>query len=244
MNTPSSPLSVDRSIIGAIRTVPIHPRPGIESPEPMLPFVTISRQPYSGAWTFAQQLVEALNVSDPGVRPWTCWDRELVEKVAADHHMSKELIEAIEDGQHSWLIDFLSSLSFVDGPEAADVAKAYERIATTVRKLAAGGRVVIVGRGGVFITRRMRGGIHIRLVAPFEDRVAFMIRQLGTRPQDAPSLLQRFDRNRLAFLKRYWPSESVVPETFAATLNTSQLDTTTMIQIVQSLIRQRVAAAR
>ena len=40
-----------------------------------------------------------------------------------------------------------------------------------VRALAEVGRVIIVGRGGVFITRDLPGGIHVRLVAPREWRV-------------------------------------------------------------------------
>ncbi|MCY2951886.1 MAG: cytidylate kinase-like family protein [Planctomycetota bacterium] len=248
MITPS-PLNLSvRPIVATIRTVPFPLKP-IEtsptsqtSPPPPLPFVTISREPYAGAWSFAQQLVEALNTCDPGPRPWTCWDRELVEKVAADHNLSKVLIEAIENERHSWLTDFLTSLSYTDGPEVADESRVYQHVATTIRKLAASGRVVIVGRGGVFITRHMPAGIHIRLVAPFEHRVAFFNQQCGIKPADAPGLLRQLERNRHAFYKRHWPNESISPENFAATLNTAQVNLQSMIQIVESLVLQPVPA--
>ena len=244
MLTPS-PLNLSvRPIVATIRTVPILPRPIETSPPPPLPFITISREPYAGAWSLAQQLVEALNTSDPGPRPWTCWDRELVEKVAADHNLSKELIEAIENERHSWLTDFLASLSYTDGPEVADESRVYQRVASTIRKLAATGRVVIVGRGGVFITRHMPAGIHIRLVAPFDHRVANMIRQLNLDPHDAHHRLHKLERNHHAFFKRHWPNESLHPITFAATINTALVDTPAMIQFVQALVRQRVPATK
>jgi cytidylate kinase len=247
MITPSTfNLSV-RPIVATIRTVPFPPKPvetSPTSPPPPLPFITISREPYAGAWSFAQQLVETLNTCDPSPRPWTCWDRELVEKVAADHNLSKELIEAIENERHSWLTDFFTSLSYADGPEVADESCVYQHVATTIRKLAASGRVVIVGRGGVFITRHVPAGIHIRLVAPFEHRVANMIRQLNLDPHDAPNRLHKLERNRLAVFKHHWPDESLDPITFAATINTALVDTTAMIQFVQALVRQRAPAPK
>jgi len=236
-----------RSISAVIRTVPIPPKASTDEPPPpapVLPFITLSRQPYAGAWTLAQQLVDALNLSDPGERPWTCWDRELVEKVAADHHLSRELVESIEDEHYSWITDFLSSLSFADSSPITDEAKVYEGVATTIRTLAKAGRVVIVGRGGVFLTRRMVGGIHIRLIASAENRVAFLAQKLNMSHELAAARLRQLERNRMGFYKRYWPGESLNLDVFAATLNTGVLDTPTMIQIIQALVRQRVMAGR
>ena len=117
-------------------------------------------------------------------------------------------------------------------------------MATTIRTLAKAGRVVIVGRGGVFLTRRMAGGIHLRLIAAVENRVAFLAQKLNMSHELAAARLRQLERNRTGFYKRYWPGESLNPEVFAATLNTGVLDTPTMIQIIQALVRQRVMARR
>lgn len=244
MKTSSIPLHLNVGpILGAIRAVPIPLKPTPDSPTPPPPpFITISREPYAGAWTMAQQLVQALNQSETDEYQWTCWDRELVEKVAADFHLSEEAVDAIEDDRHSWLTDFLSSISLSDMPNTADEARIYERVAHSIRKLAASGRAIIVGRGGIFITRHMPGGIHIRLVAPFEHRAAFLAQQRGIKPEEAPAILRQLDRNRLAFYKRHWPNETIGPETFAVTINTAEVDVPTMIRIIQSLVCQRVTA--
>jgi len=232
-----------RPIFAAIRTVPIAPKPGSEpAPPPAEPFITLSREAGAGAWTLAQKLVESLNADDPGGRPWTCWDRELVEKVCADHHLSKELIDSLEDTSHSWLGDFLGSLSFSDSQPLMDEARAYNRVAATIRALAQAGRVVIVGRGGVFITRRMPGGIHVRLVAPLEYRIGFMAQLLNLSADAARVRVREMERNRSAFYKRYWPGESLSAETFTMTINTAMVDLRTMIETIKVLTRQPAMA--
>jgi cytidylate kinase len=229
-------------IIGAIRTVPIPVHPG-ELPEPPpppppRPFITISREPGAGALTFARQLVDELNSSDPGDRPWSCWDRELVQKVADDLHLSSQLIDSLEEANHSWFSDFLNSLSFADEGSFADEARIYRRVVATIRALAQAGRVVIVGRGGVFVTRNMPGGIHLRLIAPFEKRVEFMAAQLHFSREAAAAYIKQLDKNRRAFLARYWPKEVMTDETFTLVINSAAVKMETMVDIVKSLVRQ------
>ena len=114
-------------------------------------------------------LAKRLNAADPGELPWTVWDNELVERVAVEHQLPAASIESLKDQQPSWLEEALVSLMLGDHPDELNV---YHRVAATTRLLAEMGRVVIVGRGGAFITRNLLGGIHLRLVAPLEFRVA------------------------------------------------------------------------
>ena len=101
-----------RSIFAAIHAAPVALRhtPREQPPTPGL-FVTISRQGGAGGRTVAQLLVNRLNVLDPNDVPWTLWDRDLVEKVAADNHIARELIESLEDTSRSWVEEFLVSLA-------------------------------------------------------------------------------------------------------------------------------------
>jgi len=230
-----------RPILGAVRTVPIAPKFPELAPPPDNAFLTISRQPGAGGWTLARQLVEALNAQHPEDRLWTCWDRELVEKVAADYQLAERQVESLEEADHSWLKDCLESLSFSDS-HLADEATIYSRVARTIRALAESGRVVIVGRGGVFITRHMPGGIHIRLVAPFEQRVAFMAKSLNLSPKAAAAHVRQLEHNRQAFYRRYWPNEPLSPETFAITLNTALVPPESMLHMICDLVRAPVAA--
>lgn len=234
-----------RPIIGTIST---SMRPsqadarGRQSPAP-LPFVTIARQAGAGGVTLAQVLVKRLNEPDPGKQPWSAFDRELVERVAADHKISASLIESLGEASSSWLSEFFAGLKFSDRGKLADELQVFRRVAQTIRALAQVGRVVIVGRGGAYITRNMPGGVHVRLVAPLAHRIKASAERHGLSKTEAADHIRQFDRNREAFYKRYWPDQTQGPELFTATLNTSDLDEDQLIKCVMPMIRPAVAAA-
>ena len=210
----------------------------VGAPAPPAPFFTISREVGAGGNTLAQALVLALNRHvDAGERPWEAYDRELVEKVAADHHISSSLIASLGDSGHSWFREVLSGLPG-DSAEPSEF-NLYRRVAQTIRALAQAGRVVLVGRGGVYITHRMPGGIHVRLVAPLEHRVNNMARQLNLNPGAAADHVRRLDKNRAAFYHHYWPQFQLTPDTFTITFNTAQLTEDQMTDTLATLMLRR-----
>lgn len=184
------------------------------------PFVTISRQGGAGGRTFGQLLVNRLNTLDPGEEPWTLWDRQLVEKIAEDHKIARELVESLGETSRSWFEDFLAALS-VQGDETE--ARIYQVVATAIRAMAQKGRVVIVGRGGVYITRNLPGGVHLRLVAPVEYRAKHMAEQLQMSYEAALAHVHQLDRQREIFYHRYWPKQVVGVEAFTLTINMSMV---------------------
>jgi cytidylate kinase len=216
---------------------------GPKSPKPPKPFVTISRQPGAGAWTLAQRLVERLNALDPGDPPWTCWEKELVEKVAADHHIARELVQSLGERSRTWLEEVFAGFS-THAAQYAEEFAVYRHVAATVRALAQIGRVVIVGRGGVFITRDLPGGIHLRLVAPLPYRVAAMARSLNIPEADAATVVREMERAREAFHHRYWPRETMAPETYTAVLNTQAVGEDRLADWVAALIVQQCPAGQ
>ncbi len=227
-----------RPIAAAIRTLPIPHKDKIAAPGEIRPFITISREAGGGAKPLAQELVNALNQTVDSAHRWSSWDRELVEKVARDCQLSESLIEHLEESNHSWLTSFLTSLSM---GEDADEARVYGRVAATIRALAQAGRVVIVGMGSVFITHRMPGGIHIRVTAPLEQRIGFMMESHQISHDAAVARIRELEKNRARFYKRYWPNESLGPETFAMTLNMAIMDIPTMVEVIRTAVPRLVA---
>jgi cytidylate kinase len=217
-----------------------HPEGG--EVERAVPFVTISRQAGAGGRTLAEALVdrlarlEALLPGGPPEPPWTIWDRELIEKVASDLHISAPLIDRLEDRAQSWLSELFSGMSSSSTADAAAEIRVYHRVAETMRSLAQGGRVILVGRAGVFITRSLPGGIHVRLVAPPERRVQNMMEREGLTRDAAQRRVAEIDRNRAAFYRRYWPRESLESDRFTVTLNTAELSERQMVECLLPLI--------
>lgn len=205
-------------------------------------FITVSRQPGAGAITFSHRLAERL--SRESRHHWSAWDRELVEKVSAEHGIAKEIIEAIPNRHHSWLDDLLQSLTVSESPSDLMEIRAYQRVAMSIRALAAAGHAVIVGRGGNFITRQMPGAIHLRLVAPPEYRIKYTAERDNIPIHEAAERIVEIDRNRAEFYHRYWRGKVLAPETFTMTLNSGELSMDELIECVIPLIRMREAAGK
>jgi hypothetical protein len=195
------------------------------------PFVTISRQVGIGLPSLPQSLAEALGEQSSRDPPgWSVWDRELTEKVAADYHLPLQKIEQVEQSGYSWLDTFVSGL--VGTPDDFAIV---HRVRDAVRDLAAQGNVVLVGHGAVFMTSDMPGGVHVRLVAPLRYRVANFAHSLGVSIPEAAGSLQQAQRNWTEYLRTYWPTQSLAPETFAATLNTAALDEDRLVRCIVSV---------
>jgi cytidylate kinase len=218
-------------ILAAVRshvhTIEANPTAG-EHPQP---FITISRQAGAGGRTLMGRLVDRLSKRDAGEPPWSGFDKALVEKVAEDHHIHKTLVNLLGEQCHSWLYDVFAGLS----AQTTEI-QVYRRVAETIRGLAQGGRAVIVGRGGVFITQNMPMGVHIQVVAPFEHRVAQMARLMRTDARSAQAEVRRIDQNRASFYKRYWPDTVLSSSAFTATFNSAAISEEQMVQAVLPLV--------
>jgi cytidylate kinase len=216
-----------------------------EAEQTPAPFVTVSRQAGAGGRTLGRALADRLTALGPPDRPWAVWDRELVEKVSAEEHIPASLIESLEaDGpRRSMFQDFLASLSARNDAADLDEFQVYRRVARTVRALARAGHAILVGRGGVYATSDLPGGVHVRLVAPLHDRVANMARILNVSEAHAAEEVRRIDRYRDTFHRRYWPDKALLPEIFTVTLNTARLGDEEMANCILPLIPRGSAAS-
>lgn len=208
-------------------------------PDAQLPrvFVTVSRQPGAGAISFSHRLAARLN--EEGQDAWTAWDRELVEKVSAEHGIAKEIIEKIPDRHQNWLDDLLQSLAVSEVPPDLMEIRAYKRVAATIRALATAGHAIIVGQGGSFITRGMPAGIHVRLIAPLAYRIQSTAEREKLTLHDAAARVAQIDRRRNEFYRRYWPGKVIAPEAFTLTLNSAEMSLEELVECVLPLVRMR-----
>jgi hypothetical protein len=194
-------------------------------------FITIARQVGAGGWSLPRRLMEALNAQAlPGRTGWTAWERELIEKVADDYHLPVQAVEKLEQSGYSWVDTFISGLGGM--PEEFAIL---HRVEESVRALAASGRAILVGHGSMFMSRDLPGGVHIRLVAPLPQRIENMAHRMHLSMQEAATQLKQSQHHWTAFLRRYWPAQSLAPETFAATLNTALMDEDHLVRCIVTL---------
>jgi cytidylate kinase len=71
------------------------------------------------------------------------------------------------------------------------------------------GRCVIVGRGSAYYLQGVAGTFHVFIYAPLEEKVR-RLRQTGKSESEAMELAESVDRDRAAFVKKYfgvdWPA--------------------------------------
>ena len=234
--------SRSKPILAAIRTIGVAGAPLVDRgpATAVMPFVTISRQAGAGGVSLAQRLVEHLNRRDPSEEPWAAWDRELVQKVAKEHHIDQSLVDALDERGPTWIEELLGGLRISETPETASEFRVYWKTAATIRAIAQVGRCVIVGRGGVFVTANLPGGIHIRLVSPLDFRIRNYAGIFNMSVPDCEARVKELDHNREAFYRRHWPKRSLTPESFTATFNTASIGERELIEAVAAMVpRQR-----
>lgn len=136
------------------------------------PVVTISREYGCPAKVVAQDLSIKLNnllFRANKKEQWRWISKEILEESAKELKMNRHLIkDFVTSGNRGIMDDLIYGLSGKFYPGNSKVKKT---LAEVIMEFARQGRVIIVGRGGVSLTRNIKDSVHIRLVAPFEWRV-------------------------------------------------------------------------
>ena len=200
--------------------------------------ITISREMGSGAHTIAEGLVSRLQADAPkGAAPWTVFDRNLVERVLEDHHLPARLAKHMPEDRTSQFEDIMDDLFGMRPPSWTLVQQSAE----TILRLASLGSVILIGRGANLVTARLPNMLHIRLVAPLEQRVVRMqeLRSLGRKA--ALQLVRREDRGRARFLKRYFHANIDDPLLYHLVINTGLISCEETVEIIVDAIRRPVA---
>jgi cytidylate kinase len=223
-------------IVAALRSESIRPvLPARGDHTQAVPFVTISREAGANGHELAATLAQRLNESlGPDGRQWYSFDRELVEQIANEHDIAPSIIESLEDHPHSWLDDMMRD--FVVGEGKSSEFTLYKQVSRAVLALARLGHTIIVGRGGVFITRNIPGGVHVLVVAPLEHRVRRLAEQRQIDEAAASKLVREIDRNRADFYRRYWPNQVHGSASFHLTLNSAKMNEQQMVDTILPLI--------
>jgi cytidylate kinase len=179
--------------------------------------VTISRQAGCGALAVAEKLAKMLQAHSPkDAPPWTVFDRNLMEKVLEDHHLSGRLAKFLPEDRASQLQDILDDL-FGFRPTSGTVV---QQTSETILHLTEMGRVILIGRGANVITAKLPNVFHVRLVAPLEQRVEHAHEFYGMSKKAAREFILREDGGRKRYLKKYFNAHIDDPLLYHLIINT------------------------
>jgi len=183
--------------------------------------VTISRQTGCGAFVVAEKLAHYLQEhSSKDAPPWTVFDRNLMDKVLEDHNLPAYLAKFLPEDRVSQLADFLDEIFEVHPPSRTIV----HQTAETMLKLAALGRVILIGRAGNIITSRLPDVFHVRLVAPLEKRIEHAHKYYHMTEAEAQKFCLTEDEGRARYLKKHFHADINDPLLYHLVINTGQLN--------------------
>jgi cytidylate kinase len=178
----------------------------------MIRVITLEREYGSGAPSIAAGIADRLG--------WKVWDQEITEEIAHRLKCKKEMVAQREERVDSMFYRLMKAFmrgSFEARVDTADLelldgehlANLFDKV---VNNIAERGNCVIIGRGANWFLRHREDAFHAFLYAPYEEKMRRIL-EAGESESEASRLIETVDRERSAFIKKYygkdWPDRSL-----------------------------------
>lgn len=184
------------------------------------PIITISRETGIGAVAIGEKLVEYLNLfSIEDYKDWTYFDRDLMEKVMADHHLPEHFRKLLIEERPPKIDEWFGEILGITPSKISLVHKTSQ----TILKLAETGNVIFVGRGAQYITAKFPNAFHIRLIAPINFRIENSMQLYNVDRKAATDFIKKEDEERKEFILKYFHRNVEDPHLYHTVINTNLL---------------------
>ena len=150
---------------------------------------------------------------------WQVFDQELLEYMAQDAVVRQGVLDNLTPAAAAWVEERLQLLL---REQNLSQHPAILNLARVVLALGAQGEVVLVGRGAGFILPR-ETTLHVRLVAPLAERIAYMSQWLRLPVEEAAEMVRLRDERRGEFLHTHFHRNGGDVHQYDLLLNTSLL---------------------
>jgi hypothetical protein len=155
-------------------------------------FLTISREAGTGGGEIAKLVGQSLG--------WEVLDKDLVERVAAESHLPRSILELVDETKPSWAYDVLEA--WLD-PQIVPHEKYVVHLCRVMQAAARRGNVVLVGRGANFMLPR-DAGLAVRIIGSEKYRLRQIAERLGLDEAAARRHMAEVDRGRRDFVTRFF----------------------------------------
>lgn len=204
------------------------------------PVITISRLYGCPAKKIARLLINELTdkmlVKGFKKIKWSMITKEIMSESARELDLDPSKIKYVFDYEQKGIIDDILS---------AHLSKYYKSdrkirstVAKVIRNIACEGHSVIVGRGGVAITRDIPHSLHINLEAPMEWRVLRVSEKHNLSIEEAEKYAIDIDKKRKQF-REYFEGKNTDYTQFDLTFNCMTLSIEEIIKIIVRAVEVR-----
>jgi len=186
-------------------------------------YITISREAGAGGGQIAELVGRTLG--------WEVLDKSLLDHVASRYHLSRKMLELVDETQAGWVYDI-----FGTGVDRKIIPheKYFVCLSRVVQTAARRGNVVLVGRGAQFLLPREQG-LAVRIVASQRYRTEQLMQRHGLDAAKARQLMDELDRGRHEFAERFFRRDITDPHLYDLVINVERFGPTTAAeQIVEA----------
>lgn len=176
---------------------------------PSKPVITVSRELGSGGLTMGRLVAAELGLQ--------YYDREIIERVAQQTGSSEKHIHQHESDPRDQISKTL--LNLLDPRHVSDTVY-LRHLIKVLKEIENEGDALIIGRGGACV---LRDSLKVRVVAPFDVRVARMSDIEGVDQNTAYQMVLQNDHARQRFLRTLFSCQADNPLTFDLVLNTEAM---------------------
>jgi cytidylate kinase len=188
--------------------------------EPVVrPAITISRMTGAGGRTVAGELAEYLQTRVPTHSNWVVFDRQLMERVIEDHHLSRRVAKYEPEAHKPFIQDTMEEILGLHPSTWTFV----QQTAETILKLASMGCVILVGRAANVVTAKLDNAFHVRLVGSLEHRARRVQEVYHLEPKAALDFIKTEDKGRQRYLKDHYHKDIDDPLLYDLVINTDRL---------------------
>lgn len=212
---------------------PLHGFRGQEAEIAALPrglTIAISREAGARGGTIAKRAGEKLG--------WQVFSQDLIEYISQEGNFRQEVLDDLPVGATRWVDDHLQQLlkeqNLSRNPTILELAR-------IVLSLGTQGEVILLGRGAGCILPA-RSTLHVRFVAPLEDRIAYMAQWLRLTDEEAAEQVRKRDMRRADFINTHFHRKPSEVHQYDLVLNSSSLGEEACADLIVQAAKAKQAA--
>lgn len=161
----------------------------VSKTQDILPLITIAREKGSGGRPIAYLIAEKLG------KPWKVYHKEIVEQIAKETDLKKELIREVDEKKISFIDQMIADFF---GKKYLNLASYHKHLLKVLSTIAQRGNAIVVGRGGQIL---FRNAFKVAISADRQQRIEWIVRYEKVSKNEAVRRIEKSDAERLEFVK-------------------------------------------
>lgn len=194
------------------------------------PFIAFSREEGSLGGYVALDVAARLG--------WDVFGKELVEEMSRKAQVRRTVVESLDERARGAAQDWVASLMDRESLPHHSYQHHLLRVLTTV---ALHGKAVLIGRGANFVLPH-DCGLHVRVTAPLEVRVANIARDLNLSEDEAYRFVVHSDDERAAYVRQHFHKDVAHASHYDLVINTGHLSRQVAVEMVLMAAKDKLGA--